>query len=859
MTIYKLSAFPGEAPSVSDRALGTNFARDNFNLFLPSSEFWPLASDRRHGACVPGAKTLYRFSRDASGELIQNPAAPIRSWEQELSLVKGQINDEATERTYQTTNDGSAPPRALDVRGNDRMLGVARPVRPIVAVHVVDEFTAEEARTWLYGDFAELVRADLLATVVQHEGNPETIRWDASGKAYAGATSNYGLSLSTAVGAGAWAGNLYAVVSEARAKACEMDTTRLGAIRTSGGWAVPVAAMPYSYPFRRAELVDALQLHEFPDTAGERSGETVLTAGQASKLADLLEAAVAPGAKCTNWRSELDKLIKEFADLSLTKAWATPGAAPVKPSTPQGPQFNIGGDGDPVETEAWQQYRRDLEAYYKALDLYTEGKTSSTSQANSLNARLIEIQQRCAALVSNIQTQLASQYLAATNDTAMIGAWLDQMGGVAELAGKTVERVVDSRFYVVAFVTDWGEESEPSPISEMLEVDQNDTVTIQRPQTMTGEQHAARHIEKWRIYRSNTSASGGAWQLVHELQISVASFLDDKKGEELDSLQPQFTWAAPPYRMDGQYEGDNKPSVGANPYLRGLTGMPNGIMAGFIDNTVAFCEPYVPYAWPVEYQVTTEWPIVGMAVFDQTLFVGTAGNPYFVTGAHSAQMSAIKLDSNQSCSARRSIVPVQGGVLYASPDGLCLASPGGVQVVTRQLIARSDWQRMQPSSMFAAEHEGVYYLFYAGAGGGCLAFSAQDGAKLGHTDMGGPGATAVWVDRFNDLMYVARGEDVLECFTGEELRTARWRSGLATQGQQLPLAWAKVYGQQDDQHPVTLRLWGDGELRHTAVFTDLQPQRLPAGRWLEHQVEIEGAARVTSVVLCSTSEELRSI
>lgn len=85
------------------------------------------------------------------------------------------------------------------------------------------------------------------------------------------------------------------------------------------------------------------------------------------------------------------------------------------------------------------------------------------------------------------------------------------------------------------------------------------------------------------------------------------------------------------------------------------------------------------------------------------------------------------------------------------------------------------------------------------------------------------------------------------------------RTGVSTQGQQLPLAWAKVYGQQDEQHPITLRLWGDGELRHTATFTNLEPQRLPPGRWLEHQVEIEGTARVTSAVLTSTTEELRSV
>ena len=856
MTVYKLSAFVGEAPSVSDRALGANFARRNSNLFLPSGEFWPLADDRRHSSSVYGAQTMHRFHRDASGSVIQNPNAAIRTYAKEMSFVKGQINDEATERTYVTTNDGSERPRVVDARGSDRQLGVVRPVKPTVVAQVVDEFTTEEAQTWLYGDFADAVQKDLLAATLPIESNREAVRWDASSKSYAGPTENYGLALSTAAGSGAEPANLYAMVTDARVQACSMDTTRLGAIKSGGSWAVPVAAMPYTYQFRRAALVESLQLHEFPDTAGEKSGSTILTAAQADKLADFAKTATSPGTECTNWRSELDKLVKEFASLALTKSWSTPAVAPTKPTPPAAGQWISDGDSGMRENPEWAAYEKARDAYYDALDAYNAGKATGQSEASSLNSRLIEIQQRCNTLVTSIQSQLATQYKKATDDTALIGEWLDKLGGVADIAGETVERVVDSRYYVIAFVTDWGEESEPSPLSDMLEVDANDTVTIKRPMTMTGESHAARNVDKWRVYRSNTSGTAAAWQLVKELQISIAEFLDDIKSESLDSLQPQFTWAAPPYRMDAQYDGDSKPTVGANPFLRGMAGMPNGIMAGFIDNTVAFCEPYVPYAWPVDYQVTTEFPIVGFGVFDQTLFVGTTGNPYFITGAHSASMSATKLDSNQSCSSRRSIVGVQGGVLYASPDGLCLASGAGVQVVTRQLIARTDWQKLQPASMFATEHEGVYYLFYAGAGGGCLAFSIQDGMKLGHIDLTG---SAVWSDKFNDLMYVARGGDIMECFTGGGLRAGIWKSSIATQGKQLPLAWAKVYGQQDAAHPVTLRLWGDGELRHTATFTDLQPQRLPPGRWLEHQMEIEGAARVTSVVLTSTTEELQSV
>lgn len=854
MTIYKLNVFAGEAPSVSDRALGAERARTNANLFLPSAEFWPLADDRRHSACVAGALTLHRFQRDASGALVQNPAAPIRSYAQELSFVKGQINDEASERTYQTTNDGSARPRAVDARGEDRLLGVVRPIKPVAVAQVVDEFTPDEARTWLYGDFVQAVRDDVLRCVVDPVANPVAARWDASGKSYAGASSNQGLSLATAVGGAP--DHLYAVLTAERVAATGMDLTRLGARATGGGWAIPVAAMPYSYQLRMGDLVQALQLREFPDTAGERSGEAVLTPAQASSLADGARAWLAPGAECTGWRNELDTLVKEFASIALSKTWASAGLAPVKPTVPTVRQWDQNAYGDMVESQAWITYRANLEAYNTALDKYNAALAADRGESDSLTSRMIEIQQRCATLVSSINAQLSGQYARLADDLSVVGEFITSLGGVSGVVGDDLtERVVDSRFYVVAFVTDWGEESEPSPLSDMLEVDANDTVLIQRPQTMTGETHAVRHVQSWRIYRSNTSAAAAAWQLVQEVPVSVNEFLDDKAGEELDSLQPQFTWAAPPYRMDTQYAGENKPSVGANPYLRGLTGMPNGIMAGFIDNTVAFCEPYVPYAWPVEYQATTEYPVVGFGVFDQTLFVGTTGNPYLITGAHSASMTAIKLDSNQSCVSRRSIVGVQGGVLYASPDGLCLAGPGGVEVVTRALLTRELWQSLKPASMFAVEHEGVYYLFYAGAGGGCYAFSMRDGWKLGRVDLKG---TAAWVDKFNDLMYVADGASIMECFTGAGRRTGRWKTGVATQGQQLPLAWAKVYGEQSAQAPITLRLWGDGALRHTATFTDLQPQRLPPGRWLEHQVEIEGAARATTVMLCSTTEELRS-
>ena len=35
------------------------------------------------------------------------------------------------------------------------------------------------------------------------------------------------------------------------------------------------------------------------------------------------------------------------------------------------------------------------------------------------------------------------------------------------------------------------------------------------------------------------------------------------------------------------------------------------------------CEPYLPYAWPEKYRLTTEHDIVAIAAIDTTLVIGT--------------------------------------------------------------------------------------------------------------------------------------------------------------------------------------------------------------------------------------------
>lgn len=400
--------------------------------------------------------------------------------------------------------------------------------------------------------------------------------------------------------------------------------------------------------------------------------------------------------------------------------------------------------------------------------------------------------------------------------------------------------IIDTRFYIATYVTDWGEESAPSAVSVMMEVDQNDTVDVSVAPPPAG----YGYITKFRLYRSNVGSETAAFQFCHEGSVSAVgpsapnlTHSDGKASAELGEPCPTLTWLQPEVTMSG------------------LVGLPNGIMAGHFGNTVAFSEPFVPYAWPIEYQLTVESPVVGLGVFGQTVFVGTTGSPYFISGSDSASMSALKLESSQACVSRRSIVALEGGVIYASPDGLCLADGSGVKLITRGMWNYKDWQALQPATIFASSHEGAY-VFACNCG--TRVFILGDG-KLTEVDVDELGVSALYSDKGTGTLCSASGEFVVASFRGAGRRTGRWKTPLITLPAQQPMAWAKVYGEQNATLPATVRWYGDGELRHTMTFTDLNPQRLPPGRWLEHEVEVESKARITRVVLASTLEELKEV
>jgi len=145
MAVIKLNNLGGISPSTLPRNLPANSAQTANNLQPNTTEFRPLASDLVV-ATVPDTnpRSLYRFARNADGTLITSPTAGWRSHALGVTVAKSQLNDDRTERTYFTFDDGSAPPREFDNQGGARQLGIPAPtVKPTVTAVDVYAFTED--------------------------------------------------------------------------------------------------------------------------------------------------------------------------------------------------------------------------------------------------------------------------------------------------------------------------------------------------------------------------------------------------------------------------------------------------------------------------------------------------------------------------------------------------------------------------------------------------------------------------------------------------------------------------------------------------------------------------------------------
>jgi hypothetical protein len=274
------------------------------------------------------------------------------------------------------------------------------------------------------------------------------------------------------------------------------------------------------------------------------------------------------------------------------------------------------------------------------------------------------------------------------------GASVDAVLPVATALNENPSPALTSIVAAYTYVTVFDEESPPSALSDNINWQSGQGLTV----TGFVEPSVGRNIDRIRLYRSQTSALGVTdLYFVVEIPVAQSNYNHDIVAVPLGEFITSRDYDLPSDTMSG------------------IVTLPNGMMAAFDGRSLRFCEPYIPHAWPLKYELTTEYDIVGLAAFGMTLCVLTTGNPYMVQGQTPDSMVMQKMEVNLPCVSARSVVDLGYAAAYASQRGLVIMSQAGPQIVTANLYTRNQWVNLAPETIRAAQIDGKY-LFKTASG-----------------------------------------------------------------------------------------------------------------------------------------------
>ncbi|MGI9135792.1 MAG: hypothetical protein ACR2JS_01880, partial [Candidatus Nanopelagicales bacterium] len=446
--------------------------------------------------------------------------------------------------------------------------------------------------------------------------------------------------------------------------------------------------------------------------------------------------------------------------------------------------------------------------------------------------------------------------------------------------------VLETRAYVYTWVSEYGEEGPPSPAA--LNTGWSGDPWYIKVTAPTSADSAERNITKVRIYRTVTGSGGATtYFLVDELPIATTAYTDTKSDDIVSdsSILESYFWAPPPSDM------------------KGMASMPNGMVAGFRKREVWFCEPYRPHAWPAPYTLTFDADIVGLGVTGQTLIVLTTSAPYAVTGINPSQMAVARLKRVEPCVSKGSIVSTANGVLYCSPNGLALATPGDVTIVTKDLVTKDHWEDLVNTVTLRACQLGGAYYGWGTIQPGCYEASSFENSAFQLDDYNGSyrgvfidlannrvafntlHTSEVTVNTFTDVwtgeIFIIRNGKVywLDLSFDRPHAPFKWRSKIFEMPNRRNLeamrVWFTKFKDTPDLNPVPVinpstladdmwgivRVYADDrliycrELRTSGEFFRL-PSGFKATWW---QVEVEARIQVNNIEVATAAKELMNV
>lgn len=299
---------------------------------------------------------------------------------------------------------------------------------------------------------------------------------------------------------------------------------------------------------------------------------------------------------------------------------------------------------------------------------------------------------------------------------------------------------LESRAYVYTFISAFGEEGPPSPPTVVTGSLGTWALSGFDTSIPSGSNFDVTTI---RIYRTVAGDSSDSFFWVADISFGTTTFNDTAADTVVSNnfTLPSLTWTMPPAT------------------LQGIVAHPGGFLVGFSGRDLWMSEPYHPHAWPLQYVLTCQTEIVGIAIFANCIIVTTTSHPYFAEGMSPLNVTLQKLDSVDPCVSRRSMATTMYGVYYSSPQGIIKHTGGETDLVTRQLFTREEWQDFfSPSTVYAVPY-GVEYIAFDTAAEGFI-FSPTDQTTPLTTLDRFSGVTAIQQDPYTGDVYLVQNSQV---------------------------------------------------------------------------------------------------
>lgn len=380
--------------------------------------------------------------------------------------------------------------------------------------------------------------------------------------------------------------------------------------------------------------------------------------------------------------------------------------------------------------------------------------------------------------------------------------------------------------YLVTSITVLGEESEPSDTTQII--NRWDGATI--PVTLDSNNDSrATHR---RLYRSE---GGGVFNLVGQYPATKSLVNDNIYSASLGAPCGSESFNHPPSN------------------LQGLTMVGNGFLVGFFGNTLCFCEPYYPHAWPIDYQYSFHDDIVAVSVVAGAVVVTTKGSPWLVMGSHPSAMNPTKMDIVASNLSRSGLVDMGNYALYPTSEGLMLASTTEMRIISNGVISREQWLELDPSSFKAFRYRGQYLCF---GSKGAFVFNMEHGIfPLKVSDVVTDKVSSGHYQADEDCLYLlishADGSRSVSKFDSGDNKTLVWTSREFILNKRSVLSAARI----DADASAVLKLTGDN-YDFTRTVTNDSGFRLPDGKPKRMTIEIQCSGRVNTATLASSMGEL---